>query len=49
MDKTPKISENFSTHKPWSVVENPPFYMANSRQRIELESCSNPLWIGKSL
>jgi len=25
MDKTPKIGENFSTHKPESVVENPPF------------------------
>jgi len=23
--------------------------MANTRQQIELESCSNPLWIGKDL
>ena len=36
MDKTSKIGENFSTHKPWRV-ENPLFYMANSRQRIELQ------------
>ena len=25
MDKTPKIGENFSTHKPHSGVENTPF------------------------
>jgi len=25
MDKTPKIIENFSTHKPHSEVENTPF------------------------
>jgi len=24
-------------------------YMDNTRQRFELESCSNPLWIGKDL
>jgi len=24
-------------------------YMDNTRERIELESCSNPLWIGKDL
>jgi len=29
--------------------KTPLFYMANSRKLIELESCSNPLWIGKDL
>jgi len=49
MDKQTKIGEHFCTHKPTLGWNTPFLYMDNTRQRIELESCSNPLWIGKDL
>jgi len=45
MDKTPKIGENFNTHKPQSVVENPPFLYGQhspaDRARVLFKSALN--------
>jgi len=49
MDKNTKIGEHFCTHKPQRGWNTPLFYMANTRQRIDLQSCSNPLCIRKDL
>jgi len=48
MDKKTKIGKNFSTHKP-NLGRNTLLYMDNTHQRMELESCSTPLWIWKDL
>jgi len=44
--KLVKISAPTNSNLGWST---PLPYMNNTRQRIELESCSNSLWIGKDL
>jgi len=49
MAKKTKIGENFYTHKPQFGLEHTPFLNAITRHRIELENCSNPLWMGKDL
>jgi len=43
MDKKTKIGKNFCTHKLQFGWDTPLLYIDNTRQRIELESCSNPL------
>jgi len=43
MDKKTKNGENFCTHKLQFGLEHTLLYMDNTRQWIELESCSNPL------
>jgi len=42
MDQKPKLGKNFGTHKPYPGWIAPIFYMAITRQQLELESCSNP-------
>jgi len=49
MDKKHKLVKISAPTNPNLGCNTPFFYMANTRQRIELESCSNPLWIGKDL
>jgi len=44
--KLVKISAPTNPNLGWNTSH---FYMANTRQQIKLESCSNPLWIGKDL
>jgi len=49
MDKTPKIIENFSTHKPHSEVENTPFpnghHSPADRARELFKSDLNGEWL----
>jgi len=44
--KLVKISAPTNSNLGWNI---PLLYMDNTCQQIELESCSNPLWIGKDL
>jgi len=43
MDKTTKIGENFSTHKPQPGVDYTPFLNGHHSPAVKLESCLNPL------
>jgi len=49
MNKKTNISKNFCNHKSQPGVKCTLFYWAITRQQIELQSCSNPLWMGKDL
>jgi len=49
MNKKQKLVKISAPTNPSVAWKTPILYMANTRQRIELESCSNPLWIGKHL
>jgi len=44
--KLVKISAPTNPYLGWNTRL---FWLAITRQRIELESCSNPLWMGKDL